>query len=69
MENPHARLVLGMWVELAVRVLRVACGAGDGASMVDESSGSGGFLYAAAVVCVVRCILAGVRVPGKGMGI
>ena len=69
MEYPHASLVLGMWSELAVRVLRVACGTGDGASMVDESSGSGGFLYAPAVVCVVRCILAGVRVPGNGMAI
>ena len=69
MENPHARLVLGMWVELAVRVLRVACGAGDGASVVDESSGSGVFRYASAVTCVVRSILAGVRNPGKGMEI
>ena len=69
MENPHARLVLGMRSELAVRVLCVACSAGDGASMVDESSGSGGFLYAPAVACIVRCILAGVRFPGKGMEI
>ena len=65
-----------MWSELAVRVLRVACGAGDGASMVDESTCSGGFLYVGAVACVVRGILAGVlgilagvRVPGKGMEI
>ena len=76
MENPHARLVLGMWVELAVRVLCVASGSEYGASMVDESTCSGGFLYVGAVACVVRGILAGVRgilagvrVPGKGMEI